>query len=58
MDNMDEFIDKIIKGQDTSYDDIDVSADINASATQVVYEDGGTWAYNYISENDLPKRKR
>lgn len=57
MDDLDMFIDKISKGQDTSYDDISATTDTNMSATQNLSEGGNIWAYDYISENNLPKRK-
>ncbi len=53
MSSLDDFIDKISKGQDTSYNDINVTTDTdidtNTSAIRTWTEDGtATWSYDGI----------
>lgn len=56
MDDLDLFIDRICKGDDTSADDIKVSSS-DMSATQILSEGTNLWTYESNSNNSLPKKK-
>lgn len=61
-DNLDEFINKISRGQDTSYGDINVTSDtntnVNTSAAQTVTEGKVICSYNRGDTNyNLPTKK-